>query len=202
MSHSLPRIKFKRGFAQQNFSTHAFLQATYRAVKKQQIKPNKTGQNKANQPTNQQTNQPNYQPNKQPNNQTTKPSTNHQTARKQTRQIKPNQTKQFFFLCRRARQWMRQERAVQSNWLYKSNQTKQEKNKQINPTKLTNQLTHPAKHTDSQTNKQKRQSHNENDSYRTIESFTSTTYKNSDAKRNLNSSNSFFNVNKWDIYLF
>ena len=76
VSHSLPRINFKRGFAQQNFSIHAFLQATYPAVKKQQTKPNKTGQNKANQPTN----QPNYQPN----NQTTKRSTNHQPENKTT----------------------------------------------------------------------------------------------------------------------
>ena len=51
-SRSLPRIKFKRGFAQPNFSIHAFLQAAYRAESCKEA-TNKTKQDKTNQ-----TNQP------------------------------------------------------------------------------------------------------------------------------------------------
>ena len=51
-SRSLPRIKFKRGFAQPNFSIHVFLQAAYRAESCKEA-TNKTKQDKT-----KQTNQP------------------------------------------------------------------------------------------------------------------------------------------------
>ena len=134
VSHSLPRINFKRGFAQQNFSIHAFLQATYPAVKKQQIKPNKTWQNKANQPTNQTNNQtikqPNdqqitsqktKQPNIQPSNQPTKRIQQTTPNQNKSNQAKPKQNKK------------------------ETNQTNQPPNKST--TQQTNQPIHPPSQT-------------------------------------------------------
>ena len=153
VSHSLPRIKVKRGFAQQNFSLHAFLQATYRAVKKQQIKPNKTGQNKANQPTNQPSNQTNNQTIKQPNDQQiTKPpkppeNKTTQTSNQPTKPIQqttPNQNK--------------------SNQT-KPNKTRKKPNKST--TQQTNQPTNPPTQPNKQTARQTKQKttepHNEDD---------------------------------------
>ena len=149
MSHSLPRIKFKKGLRSTNFSIHAFLQATYRAAKQQQIKPNET--DKTSKPTNQTTKLPAKQTTKQ-SNQTMHKSPNRQKTKqpniqpsnqptKQTQQTTPNQNK--------------------------SNQAKPKQNKketnQTNqpPNKPTNQPTHPPSQTDRQTDKQnkKRQSH-------------------------------------------
>ena len=80
---TLPTIQFKKGFAPKKLFYECFSPAAYRAAKKQQIKPNKTGRNKANQPTNQTIKRP-KQPNTQPSNQ----------PRKQIQQTTPNQTHQ------------------------------------------------------------------------------------------------------------
>ena len=150
MSHSLPRINFKRGFAQQNFSLHAFLQATYPAVKKQQIKPNKAGQDKANQPTNQPTklttklsnNQTiNKSPARKQNNPTSNHPTNQQNKFNKPHQTKTNQTKP------------------------NQNKTRKKQTKQINqPTKQpSNPPTQPNKQTARQTKQKTKEPHNEDD---------------------------------------
>ena len=128
-SHSLPRIKFKRGFAQQNFSIHAFLQAAHRAAKKKQIKQNRAKQSR---PTNQPTKQPNDQ-------QITKPPENKKTniqpsnqPTKQIQQTTPNQNKS------------NQAKPKQNK--KETNQTNQPPNQQTN--QPTNPPTQPNKQTD------------------------------------------------------
>ena len=148
MSHSLPRIKFKRGFAQQNFSLHAFSPGHLSSCKEatNKTKQKRTKQSKpTDQPTNQTTNQTNNQTIKQPNDQQiTKPPENkttqhpniqptnktNSTNHTKPKQIKPNKTRK-----------------------------KQTKTNQP-PNKPTNQPTQPNKPT---ARNKKRQSHNEDD---------------------------------------
>ena len=82
MSHSLPKIKFKRDFTKLFYTgfSPGHLSSCKEATNK--TKQSRTKQSK---PTN--------QPNKRPNNQTTKRSTNHQTANQQNKFNKPTQTK-------------------------------------------------------------------------------------------------------------
>ena len=116
MSHSLPRIKFKKGFAPQKLFYTCFAPGRLSSCKEATRKTKQTGRNKANQPTNQPNNLPNKQTNKQPNNQTTK--RNKSPNRQKTKQpniqptkktnssnhTKPNQNIEFAhvtntFLC-------------------------------------------------------------------------------------------------------